>query len=190
MDADDKVYVAGSAAIVPELAGDVDIWVGGKSKFKPSNLDMGVWAEKTCPSDIEGYESLPVDYRYEAFVPGPDNLMVKVQIMFLTPGTSIWDLLAQFDCCCHMFARTRAGNMMVGKAAVSPSVYPLYPHINVEGKNEGQVQFTKERRDKFVERYKNTHWGDLWLPNFSDGKLHNEKFLPILPDLTDDDIPF
>lgn len=119
LNADARVWVAGSAAIVPDLAGDLDIWVEATSTLKYESFNLDLWEEKP-----QLYKSLPVDHKLQVTF---NNL--KIQVMFLEKGVSIFDLLGKFDVSCHQFARNVNGVFIAGSQATFPGtpIHQLQP---------------------------------------------------------------
>lgn len=137
INADNRVWVAGSAAICPTLAGDVDIWISAKSKVKPELFDVNVWPEFSVPE----YGSLPVSKRIQGSHEGN-----KIQFMFLNEGASIWDLLSGFDMSCHAWARNRAGFFIGAPGAT-------FPGQPITILNNDELVISNERKAKFKARY-------------------------------------
>lgn len=119
LDADRKhVWVAGSSAIYPEKADDIDIWVFPKSDLKVEAFNETLWEDFPAPSYGN---SLPIKARRQATVPGgPWGDPVKIQVMFVENCKDIFYLLNCFDVSCHAWARNVEGYLVGHPKATFP----------------------------------------------------------------------
>jgi hypothetical protein len=119
--ADPRVWVAGSAAIYPEKAEDIDLWVMKNAKLKPEAFDAELWAEKPQPPKESGYPSNPqITKRLELQLPQVlGSAPLKIQVMF-TDFLGPMELLDTFDASCHAYARNAQGFLVVHPKATRP----------------------------------------------------------------------
>jgi hypothetical protein len=175
---DPHVWVAGSAAICPALANDVDIWVLGASKLKPKAFNPEVWASKP-PLDFDpNYVDViqGITTKREATIPSiAGSEAITIQVMFTT-WADIYEGLKQFDCSCHVWARGWDGRL----AATADSTLPGKPIKELTAYKENYFEEScscsvcsayKTKRDwylqrveEFTQRYANTAPDLLWLP--------------------------
>lgn len=119
INADDKVWVAGSAAIYPELASDIDIWILPKSHLKATDFAPEMWTDITSTHDYPNL-TIACSKRLELVVPeGIWGPALKVQVMF-PQVKQIWELLDQFDVSCHAWARNKDGYLIAHPDATLP----------------------------------------------------------------------
>ena len=180
----DKVWVAGSAAICPDLAGDIDLWVMRKSGLKPEMFNKDIWAD-IGQEQFQNYNSaIPgITARLETTLPAVGDVApLKIQIMF-TDHPTIWDLMDYFDCSCHLYARDKDGCLAVDPEATLPGspVRLVGPAAYLESadfdgpsavcdcndckKERANGNWHVARKEKFTQRYAHTTRELLWLPS-------------------------
>lgn len=116
-----NVWVAGSAAIIPALAEDIDIWVIDSKVIKPKMFSPSLWTHYELPT----YGSIiPLTAKIGCVIPPlfPQMSELKIEVMFTQGLKSIFDLLVYFDAPCHAFARNLAGFFVAGLDATLPGV--------------------------------------------------------------------
>jgi hypothetical protein len=151
--ADKYVWVAGSAAICPALAEDIDIWVFPKSSVKYEQFDQNIWTPPSAEQAANYPPSLAV-HKLEVAVPSSDFWEGhKIQVMFVQPHIkNIKLLLDQFDCSCHRYARDKDGYLMAHPLATLPGAQiTLF----------SQAEYSIKRKEDFTLRYANNPI--LWL---------------------------
>jgi hypothetical protein len=124
LEADDRVWVAGSAAIMPEKADDIDLWVMKKSELKAEVFEPSIWTDLQIAAEAPGYEgsTIPgITKRLQCVVPGIEGFGdgFTIQIMF-TSFKSPMDLLEHFDVSCHAWARNKDGFLVASPKATVP----------------------------------------------------------------------
>lgn len=171
---DPKVWIAGSAAICPQLAEDIDLWVMAKSALKPEAFDLNIWTEMPLMGD-EYTDAIPnITKRLEVTVPSLGaEPPLKVQVMF-TQFKQPWQLLDYFDMSCHLYARNIEDILVVHKDATLPG-----SPIKLTGANNSLLakedgcpcpsckvhDYHQQRIEEFTTRYANTTRDMLWLPS-------------------------
>lgn len=171
--ADERVWVAGSAAIIPEKADDIDVWVLKKSGLKPEAFDGALWEPILTPEGYPEKSIAGVTKRIQTVVPAVEGWTeaIKLQVMFTSWG-NIFDLLETFDVSCHAWARRQDGFLVAHPKATLPGS----PIVRLQGSLTGlcncddckalaKTDLTETRIQEFTTRYANTKGGDCWLPN-------------------------
>lgn len=168
---DDQVWVAGSAAICPALAQDIDIWSLAGSKLKPKQFNLDIWEELPVIDDYT--DSIPgIISRFQTTMPALlGGEAIKVQVM-LTSHKDIWNLLDYFDCSCHVYARNIYNCLSIDPEATLPgSPVKLLGNAEITLMEEGctcatctNQRYHLARQAKFTDRYANVTPDQLWLP--------------------------
>lgn len=117
LEPDRKVWIAGSAAICPALASDIDIWVLPKSTLKPEAFSPDIWTEFG-----ENYTSI-AHKSIQCIIPAqpPYWPASRIQVMFVNEHiANIYDLLETFDVSCHAYGRNKDGFLVVHPKATIP----------------------------------------------------------------------
>jgi hypothetical protein len=113
---DPHIFVAGSAAIRPDKAEDIDVWVPKGSVFDPKKLPKDIWFARDSRED--GYSNvIPVRYKYESATWDP---AFSVQIMWLGECLRPIELLNLFDVSCHAYALLADGTQVKAPWATRP----------------------------------------------------------------------
>lgn len=132
---DDKVWVAGSAAICPALAEDIDIWILKKSNLLAEKFSSAIWNQvdpTEYQSNVHGISSIR-EVHIEGGKYWPEQ---KIQVIHTTHKT-IFDLLYSFDVSCHCFARNRHDYFVARPGATLPG----QPIKILNGATEYQVNY-------------------------------------------------
>lgn len=133
---------AGSAAIRPETANDVDIFTVGMSPVGAAYTLLDIMGLGWKMKDKGHYASNPIiDRIFETFIEGS-----MVQLIITQGIKTVNDLLNSFDCSCHAWAIDRDGFMTRHPKATLPGK-PIN-FINVWDQNYSQM-----RKEKFEKRY-------------------------------------
>jgi hypothetical protein len=182
LEADERVWVAGSAAIMPEKASDIDLWVMKKSDLKAEAFEPAVWNDiGLLPGN---YEVIPgITKRLQCNVPGIEGFGdgLTIQIMF-TSFKQPWELLEHFDVSCHAWARNKEGILVASPKATVPGS----PIVRLKQKGPDWLQgfeiscecddcqkakilitepdLTDTRIQEFTLRYADTTRDMCWLP--------------------------
>jgi hypothetical protein len=180
LEVDEKVWVAGSAAIMPEKASDIDLWVMKKSTVKAEVFEPSIWTDIGKLPD--GYEVIPgITKRLQCNVPGIEGFgdAFTIQIMF-TQFRQPWDLLEHFDVSCHAWARNKDGFLVASPKATVPGspIVRLKSKGNYDWANACDCEdckkfqktliepdLTDKRIQEFTLRYADTKGADCWLPS-------------------------
>lgn len=167
-------WVAGSAAICPQLAEDIDIWLLGRGAIpKPMDYSPNIWTDLPPIGDEYTDTLSGVLARKKATIPaiGP-NPAIKVQIMW-TNWSAITVGLDQFYASCHKWARDLKGHFVGGSGATFPG-QPIklkeYPEWNgcdcpQCSKAKSAAAYHQTRLADFTARYADPTKFVLWLPS-------------------------
>lgn len=172
---DPAVWVAGSAAICPALADDIDVWALKGSRLKPKDFNPDVWVDLGPIAQTYGDVLPGIIARKEATLPGlAGGESIKIQVM-LTDWIDIYYGLNYFDCSCHAWARGYDGRLAASKEATLPgkpivaksyqTSYCGNPNCEVCAQLNAQAKWHTERVEEFLKRYANTTPDMLWLPS-------------------------
>jgi hypothetical protein len=170
LEADSRVWVAGSAAIIPEKADDIDIWTLKKSSLKPEAFNMDLWEEPLAPDGYSPMVLEGVTKRLQTTVPAIDGYTeaIKLQVMF-TQHKTVFDLLETFDVSCHAWARNKAGFLVAHSKATLPGS-PIVSLLPSSGCDDPECscnehhKLTAQRIEEFSKRYADTPASLCWLP--------------------------